>query len=203
MLEDTGERVIPKEMDPTNNLLLEHIARYTFSTPYVKGRVLDLACGTGYGSAMVAKEKKKDIDEMIGIDISSETTRYAIQNYYHPLLTFKQGDIMDSSLVNKIGVFDTILSFETIEHVEDDRAFMERMYELLKPGGTLVLSTPFGKGRDHPCGSPFHYFQLTKEEFNELFTSFSDVEIYYQRGVTIEPPRQGVYYPLGVAVCRK
>ncbi|SDP63428.1 Methyltransferase domain-containing protein [Halobacillus aidingensis] len=203
MLKDTGERIIPKEMDPTNKLLLEHIARYTFSTPYVKGRVLDIACGTGYGSVMVAKEKKKEVKEMIGVDISSETIRYAIQNYYHPLLTFRQGDIMDPSLIKEIGTFDTILSFETIEHVKDDRAFIERMYKLLKPGGTLVLSTPFGKGRDYPCGSPFHYFQLTKEEFNELFTSFSNVEIFYQRGVTIEPPRQGVYYPLGVAVCKK
>ncbi|KHE72582.1 bifunctional 2-polyprenyl-6-hydroxyphenol methylase/3-demethylubiquinol 3-O-methyltransferase UbiG [Halobacillus sp. BBL2006] len=203
MLEDTGERVIPKEMDPTNSLLLEHIARYTFSTPYVKGRVLDLACGTGYGSAMVAKEKKKDIEEIIGIDICSETIKYAIQNYYHPLLTFKQGNVMNPSLKNEIGVFDTILCFETIEHVKDDRAFMERMYELLKPDGTLILSTPFGKGRDYPCGSPFHYFQLSKKEFQELFTSFSEVEIFYQRGVTIEPPREDVYYPLGVAVCRK
>lgn len=203
MLEDTGERVIPKEMDPTNTLLLEHIARYTFSTPYVKGRVLDIACGTGYGSAMVAKAKKKVIDEIIGADISAETIKYAIKNYYHPLLTFREGDVMDPSLKDKIGVFDTILSFETIEHVEDDRLFMERMYELLKPGGTLVLSTPFGKGRNYTSGSPFHYFQLTKEEFQGLFTSFSDVEIFYQRGVTIEPPRENVHYPLGVAVCRK
>lgn len=203
MLEDTGERVIPKEMDPMNNMLLEHIARYTFSTPYVKGRVLDIACGSGYGSLKVAKDRKKHMDEIMGVDISEDALQYAVHNYYHPLLTFKQGDAMDSSLPQEIGQFDTILSFETIEHVKDDRLFMKRMYDLLKPGGTLVLSTPFGKGRDYPCGSPFHYFQLTPEEFEALFDDFSEKEIYYQRGVTIEPPREGVYYPVGVAVCKK
>ncbi|WP_394217639.1 class I SAM-dependent methyltransferase [Halobacillus trueperi] len=203
MLEDTGERAIPKKMDPMNNMLLEHIARYVFSTPYVRGRVLDLACGTGYGSLKIAKETKDKIDEIMGVDICEETLQYAVHNYYHPLLTFKQGDAMDASLPQEIGTFDTILSFETIEHVKDDRLFVERMYDLLKPGGTLVLSTPFGEGRDYGSGQPFHYFQLTPEEFEALFEGFSEKEIFNQRGVTIEPPREGVYYPLGVAVCKK
>lgn len=186
-----------------NNMLLEHIARYTFSTPYVNGRVLDIACGSGYGSLKVAKDRKEQIDEIIGVDISEDALQYAVHNYYHPLLTFKQGDAMDSALPQEIGQFDTILSFETIEHVKDDRLFIKRMYDLLKPGGTLILSTPFGQGRDYPCGSPFHYFQLTPKEFEALFDDFSEKEIYYQRGVTIEPPREEVHYPLGVAVCKK
>lgn len=54
-----GERIIPKLMKPMNGMLLEHIARYYFATPYVRGRVLDIACGTGYGSHLVAKERKR------------------------------------------------------------------------------------------------------------------------------------------------
>lgn len=203
MLKDTGERIIPKEMKPTNGLLLEHIARYYFSTPYVRGRVLDIACGTGYGSQMVAKSRKNEINEMIGVDIDEETLKYAKANYYHPLLTFEQGNVLDSTLPERLGSFDTILSFETIEHVDDELTFMKNMYELLKPGGTLVLSTPFGQGKGKPCGSPFHIHQFTKEEFVELFKDFSKVEYYYQRGVTIEPPREDVHYPLGVAVAIK
>lgn len=203
VLQDTGERIIPKEMKPTNGLLLEHIARYYFSTPYVKGRVLDLACGTGYGGQMVAKARKKEITEMIGVDIDDETLKYAKANYFHPLLTFEKGNVLDPHLPEKLGTFDTILSFETIEHVEDDQLFMENMYKLLNPGGTLVLSTPFGQGKGTPCGVPFHVHQFTDEEFIGLFKNFSDVEYYYQRGVTIEPPREGVSYPLAVAVARK
>ncbi|WP_226579666.1 class I SAM-dependent methyltransferase [Halobacillus litoralis] len=203
MLEDTGERVIPKEMDPMNNMLLEHIARYTFSTPYVRGRVLDLACGSGYGSLKIAKDCKNNIDEIVGIDICEDTIKYAKHHYYHPLLTFRKGNALDKELPQQIGTFNTILSFETIEHVKDDRLFIKRMYDLLKPGGTLVLSTPFGKGREYPSGQEFHYFQLTPEEFQDLFSDFSEKEIFFQRGVTIEPPRKDVYYPLGVAVCKK
>lgn len=203
MLKDTGERVIPKEMKPTNGMLLEHTARYYFSTPYVHGRVLDIACGTGYGSQMVAKNRKKEITEMIGVDIDEETLIYAKANYYHPLLAYIEGNVLDPNLPEKLGTFDTILSFETIEHVEDDKLFMKNMYDLLNKGGKLILSTPFGEGRGIPCGQPFHVHQLTNEEFTELFKDFSEVEFYYQRGVTIEPPREGVYYPLGVAVAVK
>lgn len=75
MIEDTGERVIPKKMSPMNNLLLEHIARYQFALPYLEGRVLDMACGAGYGTHMIAKQRKKFIDEVIGIDIESRNYR--------------------------------------------------------------------------------------------------------------------------------
>lgn len=203
LLENTGERVIPDQMKATNGLYLEHIARYYFATPYVHGRVLDFACGTGYGSHFIAKSCKREATEVVGIDIDPDTIQYAKKRYSHPLTAYRTADVLDPELPHHIGTFDTIISFETLEHVPDDRQFMKQVYNLLRPGGTLVLSTPFGQGRNHPCGSPFHYFQLTSNEFNHLFTDFRDVEIYHQRGVTIEPPREGVRYFLGVAVCKK
>ncbi|MGY4691283.1 class I SAM-dependent methyltransferase [Salibacterium sp. K-3] len=202
MLEDTGERIIPKEMKPENGLLLEHLARYTFALPYVKGRVLDIAAGTGYGAQMTAKKKKKEIHEIIGVDVDPETIRYAKQHYYHPLLTFQTADALDPHIGDELGTFDTILSFETIEHVPDDQTFLHNILNLLRPGGTLVLSTPFGQGRGKPSSSPFHYHQITEAEFRELFHRFPATSFYYQRGVTIEPKREGLHYPLGVAVCR-
>lgn len=204
-MENTGERIIPDELKPTSGLFLEHIARYYFSLPYVKGRVLDIACGSGYGSHFVAKTKKKSISELVAVDNALEVIDYAAKRYNHPLIEYRVEDALDSKLIKKVGMFDTILSFETIEHVPDDRQFLKILFELLNPGGMLVLSTPFGRGRNEHCGSPFHYFQLTTEEFEELFTQhpFSEVEIYHQRGVTIEPPRKEVTYTLGVAVCKK
>lgn len=203
MLKDTGERVIPEKMKPTNGLLLEHLARYYFATPYVRGRVLDIACGTGYGTHMVAKACKKEATEVLGVDIDRETIEYARKTYYHPLSSYETADALDPALVEKLGTFDTILSFETIEHLADDRAFMQNLFRLLRPGGTLVLSTPFGQGRGKPTNEPFHVHQLTEAEFKALFTSFGETEFYYQRGVTIEPKREGVKYYLGVAVCVK
>ncbi|MBU9713359.1 class I SAM-dependent methyltransferase [Evansella tamaricis] len=203
MLEYTGERVIPEKMNPMNGMLLEHIARYYFAEPFVSGRVLDIACGSGYGSKMLAKARKKEISGLTAADISHDAIDYAIKNYYHPLLTYRQGDIMNPKLKDEIGTFDTIVSFETIEHVEDDITFMERITALLNPGGTLILSTPFGQGRGKPSKEPFHYHQLTVQEFKELFLSFETVEFYFQRGVMFEHPRKDRYYPIGIAVAKK
>ncbi len=205
LLEWTGERIIPKQLKPTNGMLLEHIARYYFATPYIHGRVLDIACGTGYGCHMIAKERKREITEVIGVDNDRETIEYANREYNHQKVTYAVEDALDPDLPARLGLFDTILSFETIEHLEDDRRFVHSLYQMLKPGGTLVLSTPFGRGRGMQTSEPFHVHQLTPEEFKELFApfSFSEIQFYYQRGVTFEQPREGVRYFIGVAVCLK
>ncbi|HEU4962490.1 MAG TPA: class I SAM-dependent methyltransferase [Bacilli bacterium] len=204
MLEYTGERVIPELMKPMNGMLLEHLARYYFALPYIRqGTVLDIACGAGYGTHMVAKACKKDIDRVLGVDVDPQTVEYARRTYYHPQTAFEVHDALDPQLPDKLGTFDVVLSFETIEHVADDRLFVDILYRLLKLGGTLVLSTPFGAGRGQPTLEPFHQHQLTEDEFWELFTPFAEVERYYQRGVTFEKGRPGVPYPFGVAVCRK
>ncbi|HLO13090.1 MAG TPA: class I SAM-dependent methyltransferase [Pseudoneobacillus sp.] len=203
LLEWTGERIIPKTMKMMNGMLLEHIARYYFALPYIKGRVLDIACGTGYGCHLVAKDRKREVTEIIGVDIDEETIQYATREYHHQKVTYVRGNAVDSQLPEKLGMFDTILSFETIEHVSDDLTFMENLYQMLKPGGTLVLSSPFGRGRGKPTSEPFHVHQLTPEEFEQLFEKFSSVEIFYQRGPTFEKKREGVRYFIGIAVCIK
>lgn len=206
MVEWTGERIIPKLLKPSNGMLLEHLARYYFATPYIRGRVLDLACGTGYGCHMVAKERKREVTEIVGVDNDPETLRYANREYNHQKVTFLQGDALDPELPDRLGTFDTVLSFETIEHVEDDRLFLDHLYRMLAPGGTLVLSSPFGRGRGEPTSEPFHYHQLTPEEFRGLFGEYEFVrtEFFYQRGLTFErEPRDGVRYFIGMAVCTK
>ncbi|MEQ6376690.1 class I SAM-dependent methyltransferase [Bacillaceae bacterium S4-13-56] len=202
MIRDTGERVIPELMKPMNKLLLEHIARYQFALPYTAGRVLDLSCGSGYGTHMVAKERKNEIDEIIGVDIDEEIIEYARGAYYHPKSSFRVADATDLTLIDQLGTFDVILSFETLEHIEDESAILENYYRLLKPGGMLIVSTPFGEGRGISCGSPFHVHQLKPEEFRKLFQNY-DATFYYQKGVLVEPARENLEYPLGIAVCRK
>lgn len=205
LLEDTGERIIPDLMKRDNWMYLEHLARYYFATPYVKGRVLDIACGSGYGTHFVAKMCKHDCEEIVGVDIDADTIQYATKRYQHPLVTYQKGDVLSPTLVQEIGQFDTVMSFETLEHVRDEKQFVKQMYNLLKPGGALILSTPFGKGRDKTCCIPFHYFQLTREEFEALFRNapFERVQFYEQRGVTFEQPRAGVKYNFGIVVAKK
>jgi len=203
-LEVTGERIVPKLMKPTNGMLLEHVARYYFAAPYASGRVLDIACGVGYGSHMTAKERKREVTEIVAVDNDADALRYASREYNHQKIVYVQGDALDPELPDRLGTFDTILSFETIEHVEDDRLFLSQLLRMLRPGGTLVLSSPFGRGRGEPTSEPFHKHQLTPEQFRELFAGLPDAAFYYQRGPTFErEPRDGVRYFLGVAVCRK
>ncbi|SDI36679.1 Methyltransferase domain-containing protein [Alteribacillus persepolensis] len=207
MLKDTGERIIPENMKPDNGMLLEHIARYYFAMPYTHGRVLDIACGAGYGTKMVAKTRKKYISNIYGVDIDADVIRYANKMYYHPLLAFHTGDVLKPDLVKEIGTFDTVISFETLEHVPDDRQFLQRILSLVKPGGTLIVSTPFGKGRGQPCQSPFHYFQLTEAEFQQLFfdtPAIEHVQFFYQQGIAFETVKHpSIRYPMGIAVAAK
>lgn len=206
MLTYTGERIIPKLMQPTNGMLLEHIARYHFSFLYAQGRVLDIACGVGYGTQMIAKAKKHEVTEVLGVDLDEETITYAKANYYHPLVKYQQASAADRSLPKLLGQFDTIISFETLEHLQEEKQFLNNLYHLLKPGGTLIISTPFGQGRGKPTLEPFHVHQLTVQEFKELFMNFEDVSFYGQRGVLIEPleqPNRNIHLPIGIAVCKK
>ncbi|WP_430791094.1 class I SAM-dependent methyltransferase [Virgibacillus flavescens] len=192
-------------MKITNELLLEHIARYHFATDFVNGRVLDFASGSGYGSHIIAKKCKKAVSEIIGMDNSAEAVDYASSTYYHPLTTFLQEDVTATDLAERFGQFDTIISFETIEHISDEKQFLSNIYRLLKPNGTLIMSTPFGKGRAVPSGYPFHVHQLTRNEFKELFVDYQTANMYFQKGVLIKPAdfNDETYYPLGIAVCQK
>ena len=205
MLEDTGERVIPDNMKPSNLMLLEHLARYHFSKSFLKGRLLDIACGSGYGTQLVAKLGRKKLSEVVAADINPQAVKYASKRYHHPSIDFRVENAVDPELVNKIGTFDVILSFETYEHIKDEEAYFNNMYQLLNPEGVFVMSTPFGKGRGIPSGSSFHVHQITKEEFTHLFDAFDyqSVDYYFQSGVLIEPYRYNMHYPLGISVCKK
>lgn len=213
MLKYTGERVIPDLMKPMNSLLLEHIARYSFVIPYIKGRVLDIACGAGYGCHMIAKTRNKSITELIGVDVDIDTINYATKRYHHPVIKYKVGDALDPNLPQQLGEFDVILSFETLEHVQDDQTFVDHLLQMLKPGGKLIISTPFGRGRGQASNQPFHIHQLTIQEFVDMFNSFNEKELFLQNGVCIElavqrnncfyPPRQNARYPIGIMVIQK
>lgn len=193
---------MPRKMNPENGLLIEHKARYRFASQYCQGRVLDIACGVGYGSEMILA-LGEGITEIIGVDNEQKVIEYARKHYSHPPITFKTGNANDKKLANKIGKFDTIVSLETVEHIKDDFEFINNLNRLLKPDGRVIISTPFGRGREESCSNPYHYRQYREEEFRELLTLFSDVELYCQLNETIEIPKPDKKYYLMVAVCRK
>lgn len=152
----TGERVV--EGSTIKRIWIDHEARYKFASRYVKGKkVLDIACGTGYGAYILCDS---GADKVVGVDISSETIEFAQINYQMDGLEFKVGNILDINLPKNY--FDVVICFETIEHVQSqEKAFME-LKSLLKPMGSLIISSPnrkvtsAGKSINDQPANPFH-----------------------------------------------
>lgn len=162
-IEYTGERIIPDltEEDP---ILSEHLIRYYFAGQFVKNKtVLDIACGSGYGSAIL---KKEGAAHVYGVDISKEATDYAKQRYGQDGIDFIQSDATNIPLDDNS--IDILVSFETIEHVENYKAFMSEITRVLKPDGVLVLSTPIKD--TSPDNNPFHIKEFSLAEFTKLMS---------------------------------
>lgn len=158
----------------------EHINRYAFAAEFVKDKnILDVACGTGYGSAYLAESGAK---EVVGGDVSKEAITYALKNTRSDKLSFALLDA--TQLPFPACTFDVITSFETIEHLEKYRIFLAECTRTLKNGGILVCSTPNKKlASPHTPKplNPFHVREFYPMEYYRLLTSyFSDVTLYGQ-----------------------
>lgn len=133
MIEFSGERVIPGHVE--DDLWAEHIARYAFAARFAAGRrVLDLGCGTGYGTAELARHAT----EAVGVDISPEAIDYASAHYrsaHFVLASAEDVPLHDTS-------FDVVVAFELIEHLSDWRMLLEQTRRVLHPGGVFIVSTP-------------------------------------------------------------
>src|SRR5258708_15513394 len=107
------------EGDDDRFLLRQHIARYEFAARFARDqRVIDIACGTGYGSALLAKASAR---EVIGIDISSEAIEVARERHGAAGATFVQGS---TEILSQYGEAGLVVSFETIEHIEQSDQFL-------------------------------------------------------------------------------
>ena len=155
--------MVPEEAHA--RIFWEHVARYRFAKDFVRGkRVLDIACGEGYGAAALAKAGAASV---VGIDLSAEVCDHARRKYG---LDARAGDAQAIPLPDRS--IDVVVSFETIEHVDDPAAFLGECARVLVPEGMLIVSTPnrpvySGEGEQNP----FHRLEFDEEEFVELLRS--------------------------------
>lgn len=156
--------------------VLDHYARYLFSRPLATNkRVLDIACGFGYGSKILAEAHAGAV---IGIDISPETIEYARTKYPHPKVEYYCDDFL---LLNPevYGRFDLITCFETLEHVQSPETALHILASLMAPDGVLIISVPNDIALN--MENPYHLIKFTQAEFLSLLLArFSRVEAYYQ-----------------------
>ena len=171
---DSMERLVPGQLDAegaTGAETLElHLDRYRFAARYaVEGRLLDIACGAGYGTRFLVDECPGI--RATGVDISPQAIDYANERYNADRLTFLSQDAM--SFADTDG-FDTIVTLETIEHVALPEKLIHRLHDLLKPGGVLISSVPVTPSVDV---NPHHLHDFTPRSFRKLFLSLGLEEI--------------------------
>jgi len=174
----TGERFTP---ECVREISYEHWHRYAFARPLAVGRrVLDAACGEGYGSAMLAAAAHS----VLGLDIGIEAVEHARNRYTgFPGLHFEQADCTSLDHLPDAS-FDLIVSFETLEHVEAQSTMLDGFLRLLAPAGVLLVSTPDKHTYSDLTGfrNEHHVRELYRDEFEALLDArFAHRRIYGQK----------------------
>lgn len=180
MLDFTGERFIPSE---GGVIRYEHMHRYGWSLQIVAGRdVLDIACGEGYGSALMASRARS----ILGVDISKDAVAHARARYgAQPNLRFEVGSVTAIPLGD--ASVDVVISFETIEHLAEQAEMIAEIRRVLRPDGLLVISSPNKKvySDDRGYVNTYHVKELYFDEFDALLRQrFPYVEYLGQRLAT-------------------
>ena len=134
-----------------------HTARYALAAEYARPGdvVLDVACGYGYGAAIIAGSSSAG--RVVGVDLSDQSIAYATDNYGtgDGRVSFRAGDAQDLSFLPDASV-DLVASFETIEHIPHPDRLLDEVLRVLKPGGRLVCSVP-NRWVDHTGRDPNPY----------------------------------------------
>lgn len=183
-LENHGERV---DIFFKKDFLLDenekcHLKRYNFAKSYIKesDNVGDFACGTGYGSAILATKA----ESVVGLDIDGRVIEKIKERYKEVHnLEFLESDLLKMDFENK---FDTIVSFETIEHLkeEDILKLLALFHKALKSSGKLIISTPYMQKNDkRALQAGFHQTFFVDEKKIDGWmkeSGFKVREFYYQ-----------------------
>ncbi|MEO8191207.1 MAG: methyltransferase domain-containing protein [Acidobacteriota bacterium] len=172
------ERFTPGPVDVYTSY--EHWHRYLWVLSRAKDRtVLDLACGSGYGSYLLSRVARS----VRGVDRDEASIAEARQRFVRENLTYEVGD----AEAYRGDPVDLIVSFETIEHLETPEKLLDVIRQNLLPDGIALISTPNRKTYSDETGyvNPFHTREFDIEEFlTMLGRHFPTVIPYGQRLVT-------------------
>jgi SAM-dependent methyltransferase len=138
---------------------------YIAAQPYIQGDLLEVGCGQGRGVEILISKSKS----YLGIDKIQEVIDQLAAQF--PDSTFKQAVIPPFSDLPS-DHFDTVVSFQVIEHIQQDRLFLEEIFRVLKPGGKAIISTPNIK--QTLSRNPWHIREYTSMELTQLCQSIFD-----------------------------
>ena len=169
----TGERTLP-DVPEENYWFRRHLAVYEWIAARVAGRrVVDMACGEGYGSDVLAGAAAS----VVGVDANPEAHEHARLRYPRPNLRFER-DLVESFAEP----CDAVVFLQTIEHVQDAGAILEHFKSMLAPGGVAFVSTPnlltLAPPGAEKSDNPWHVREYRAAEFRELCEAhFARVEL--------------------------
>lgn len=184
-LENTGERFMPSGEQVMMHA--EHATRYRYAARWSAGkRVLDYACGVGFGTRILAATDPGT--RAVGIDLCAAAVHYAEVHQGGANIAYVAGDGLRLPFGD--ATFDLVVAFEFIEHVARQVESLAEMQRVLTPEGRLIVSTP---NRMQTVGrNPFHIHELSEAEFHAMLGErFKYVEFVYQSNMLasfITPP---------------
>ena len=164
-LEFTGERFVP---ECEREIWYEHYHRYLMACDVVSGKkVLDAACGEGYGSHLLASYA----DKVVAVDIDESSIDHAKRRYRRDNLKFLCADVLEIPIPDNS--FDVVVSFETLEHLAEHQQLLSEFKRVLKEDGVLIISTPDKAEYSDKTGfdNEYHVKELYRHEFKELLDS--------------------------------
>lgn len=163
-----------------------HLDRYEFASKYIKdgNKVLDVASGTGYGAFNM--RKNNPAIDIIGVEIDEMAVEYANFIYGGGVISYLKGSILN--LPFEANTFNVVTSFETIEHIEDDKGQVKEVLRVLKDGGLYIVSTPNAWSKHLFGKTKYHVRDYTYEEITSLLSDYCKIlECYNQNSGSITP----------------
>ena len=159
----TGERTLP-DVPEENYWFRRHLAVYEWIGRRAHGRrVVDLACGEGYGSAVLGRTAAS----VVGVDANPDAYEHARLKYTTATVTFER-DMVESWS----GDVDCVVFLQTIEHVRDPDAVLDRLRGLVGPRGVVYVSTPnvltLAPAGAERSGNPWHMREYRPDEYRAL-----------------------------------
>lgn len=172
---NAGERLYLGATKTLPESIKDHFDRYEFAKKYLKPDfiVLDAACGTGYGSEILANSVKK----VVSLEISDHALDWGRSHHQKSNIEFKKADL-NEPIDLPDNYFDAIISFETLEHVGNQKNLLSEFKRVLKPGGILIISSPDREIITEKGGTnnEFHINELSKKEFIALMRDYLKTE---------------------------
>ncbi len=161
---DSGERQTATTLAGIRE---DHQARYALASTLCEGmRVLDCACGNGYGSAMLIGAGALAV---LGIDISEEAIACARNHYQRPDIEYHCGDANEDNYLRRYW-HERVVCLETLEHVAAPARLLRRFHEQTTDDGLLIVSLP-NSNHSNAAGNRYHLRHYTPEEFADLLTT--------------------------------